>query len=337
MNSTREIQSKKFKWYDYLIGYFPFVIIFLGVTGNPFTLIVIRTNKFLKKQSSMMVFSFISILDLLSLFTWNLDSYFKIFYGFSYEDLSLLACRFMAFLQYFGLHSSALLLSFISIDRYFTIISKPGSLVSKLPFGTPRTSFIWSLSITITSFLFNSHILILNGYKDQPKYSNQTIELEINGSLINKTQLTFNYSSNIHCYSYSASFHLSPFYDIIKMTVFSILPFTIMVFFNSSIIFKVLIMSRILNRNDVQSIKSYRKKLKMTISLLAVTFLFLIITLPNTIYFGFFYSNYKNNYIINAFDHLLFLHQSTLFFSLFFTNIYFRKAVLNFCWQKKTK
>jgi len=84
------------------------------------------------------VFSFISILDLLSLFTWNLDTFFRFFYDFSYEKKSFIACRLMVFLQYFSLESSGLLLSFISIDRYFTIISKPGSFVSKLPFGTPR-------------------------------------------------------------------------------------------------------------------------------------------------------------------------------------------------------
>ena len=149
-----------------------------------------------------MVFSFISLLDLLSLFTWNLDSYFNIFYGFDYETKSFLACRLMVFLQFFGSDSSALLLSFISIDRYFTIISKPGSFVSKLPFGTARAAFIWSSSITIATFLLHSHILILNGYLDQPQYLNETVVYEMNDSLIYKTKLKLNFTDDIHCYSY---------------------------------------------------------------------------------------------------------------------------------------
>jgi len=333
MNSTLHEKnlSRKFQWYDYLIGYFPFVTIFLGLIGNPFTFIILRTNKVLKKQSSMVVFSFISILDLLSLFTWNLDTYFRNFYEFDYEMKILIACRLMVFLQYFGLESSALLLSFISIDRYFTIISKPGSFVSKLPFGTPRNAFIWSSAIIIFIFLLNSHILILNGYLDQPQYLNETLTFEINGSFINKTQLKLNYSDDIHCYSYSSSFHLLPFYDILEMSIYTLIPFAIMMIFNSLIIYKTFKMSRNLNRNDIQSVNTHKKKQQMTISLLIVTFIFLITSLPNTIFFSFYYTygNDIHKYIGGLTDHLLFLYHSTLFFSLFFTNTYFRKGILS--------
>jgi len=330
MNSTwsNEIQSKRHEWFDYLVGYFPFVIIFLGLTGNPLTFTILRTNKVLKKQSSMMVFSFISILDLLSLFTWNLDSYFSVFYDFSYEMKNLIVCRLMVFLQYFGIESSALLLSFISIDRYFTIISKPGSFVSRLPFGTPRTAFIWSSAITIFIFLLNSHILILNGYQDQPQYLNETSTFKINDSFLNNTQLKLNYSDDIHCYSYSSSFELSKFYDIIKMSIYSIIPFATMTFFNSLIIYQTLNIKQNLNRSNLQSVNIYRKKQQMTISLVIVTFIFLIMTLPNAIFFGFFSDNIRiSKYIGILLDHIGFLHHSTLFFSLYFTNIYFRKAI----------
>lgn len=155
-------------WYVYVIEYFPFVIIALGLTGNLFTLVVLRTNKELQKQSSMIIFSFISILDFLSLFTWNLDSYFTLKYNFIYETKILAVCRIMVFLQYFGLQSSALLMSFISIDRFFTIISRPGSFVARLPFGKPRTAFIWSTSIVGFIFLLNSHFLFLGGAANDP-------------------------------------------------------------------------------------------------------------------------------------------------------------------------
>jgi hypothetical protein len=333
MNSTLHEKnlSRKFQWYDYLIGYFPFVTIFLGLIGNPFTFIILRTNKVLKKQSSMVVFSFISILDLLSLFTWNLDTYFRNFYEFDYEMKSLIACRLMVFLQYFGLESSALLLSFISIDRYFTIISKPGSFVSKLPFGTPRNAFIWSSAIIIFIFLLNSHILILNGYLDQPQYLNETLTFEINGSFINKTILKLNYSDSNHCYTYSSSFRLYPFNNILEMSIYSLIPFAIMTLFNSLIIYKTFKISRNLNANDIQSFNSYRKKLRMTVSLVVITSLFLLFTLPNTIFFGFFFlKNHDNDFYIGGLtNHLVFLHHSTIFFSLFFTNIYFRKAIFS--------
>ncbi len=45
MNSTLHEKNlpRKFQWYDYLIGYFPFVTIFLGLIGNPFTFIILKT------------------------------------------------------------------------------------------------------------------------------------------------------------------------------------------------------------------------------------------------------------------------------------------------------
>jgi hypothetical protein len=249
----------------------------------------------------------------------------------------------MAFLQYVGLQSSALLRSFISIDRYFTIISKPGSFVSKLPFGTPRTAFIWSASITIAIFLLHSHVLILNGYLDQHQYLNETVVFEMNESLIKNTQLTFNYTNDIHCYSYSASIHLTPFYDILRNVIYTLIPFALMTLFNSLIIYKTFKTGRNLNRNDVQSVNSYRKKQNMTISLVSVTFLFLIFTLPNTIFFAFFYGFFSGKshdndlYIGGLTNNLAFLHHSTLLFNLYFTNIYFRKAVLSLCSNCKQK
>lgn len=176
LNKTEFVENifSNIPWYGYALAYSPFIVIFLAIIGNIPCFILLRTNKELKKMSCMMIFSFISIFDLLSLFTWNLDIYFSILYKFEYEPKSLVTCRLMMFLQYFGKQSSALLLSLISIDRYITIISKPGSCISKLPFGTPKYAFIWSSVITCLIFTLNAHILILNGYLDEIKYSNQT-------------------------------------------------------------------------------------------------------------------------------------------------------------------
>ena len=175
ISSNESVQNQTgLPWYGQMISFCPFLIIFLGLTGNLLTFVVLRTNKELKKQSSMMVFSFISLTDLTCLFTWNLDIYFNLQLDFSFENKYLFSCRLMVFLQYFGMHSSALLLSFISIDRYFSVISKPGSFVSKLPLRTPRNAFIWSSIIIGFVIVLNSHILVLNGYLDPPFILNKT-------------------------------------------------------------------------------------------------------------------------------------------------------------------
>jgi hypothetical protein len=111
------------------------------------------------------------------------------------------------------------------------------------------------------------------------------------------------------------------------MFIYSLIPFAIMMIFNSLIIYKTFKMSRNLNRNNLQSVNAFRKKQQMTISLLIVTFIFLIMSLPNTIYFGFFSDYNKNGKLSVLLDHIGFMHHSTLFFSLYFTNNYFRRAI----------
>jgi hypothetical protein len=91
-------------------------------------------------------------------------------------------------------------------------------------------------------------------------------------------------------------------------------------------------MSKNINRNNVQLVNSWRKKRQMTVSLTLVTFLFLVFTLPNMIFFNFLFTDGKNDIVKNFggfTNHLVFLQHSTLFFSLFFTNIYFRRATLS--------
>ena len=99
------------------------------------------------------------------------------------------------------MHSSALLASFISIDRYFTIILRPGS---KLPFGTPRKALIWSATITLLVVLINFHILILNGHTTTA-YENRTISLDINESIFE-----FKETSDFTCEVYRKSLLFNP-------------------------------------------------------------------------------------------------------------------------------
>lgn len=310
-------------WYGFIIGYIPFLVIIMGIVGNFLTFVVLRTSRTLKNQSSMVVFSYIAILDSTALFTWNLDTYFRIFHDFEYENLSLVYCRLMVFLQYFGIESSALLLSFISIDRYFTIASKPGSIYSRLPFGTSKTSFIWSSLLTIFIFAFNSHILVLNG---------QTKILDSS----NKTEFVNN--SSIHCYYYSPTFSMLFIFNTIQMTFYSIVPVVLMIIFNSLIIYKTACLGKYLNRNNLKLIRLYQKKRRLTISLIIITFMFLLMSLPSTIFFAFFFGKnpYLDKFIGGLFDDIAFLHHASLFISLFLTNVYFRKA---FCekfkfWKK---
>ena len=79
-------------------------------------------------------------------------------------------------IQYFSLQSSGFLTCLLTIDRFITLSSTPGSFYSKLPFSSPKSVATWSIGIITFFFLLNIHILFFYGYfEDPPSIYNQTI------------------------------------------------------------------------------------------------------------------------------------------------------------------
>ncbi len=60
-----------------IIAYSTFPIITIGLVFNTSTLILICLNKSLNKISTMVFICFVSVTDTLSLFTWNIDHYYR--------------------------------------------------------------------------------------------------------------------------------------------------------------------------------------------------------------------------------------------------------------------
>jgi len=185
--------------------------------------------------------------------------------------------------------------------------------------------------------IFNSHILFLNGFLDPPKLINETLSLIINGSQVNETREIMFQSDDIHCYVYYPDFEFEAFWDKLKMIIYSLIPSIIMIVFNTLIIFKTMSLGKLLNRNDENSIMAYKKKRRLSICLILLTFLFTIMTLPNVIFYGFFYRRdpWLDKYIGGFTNNLAFFHHACLFLSLFFTNTYFRSAVYSVFPKKK--
>ena len=315
------LNQTQLEWYCYAVAYSPFFTILMGLTGNPLTLIILRTDKELKLQSSMMFFSFISILNIFALFTWNLNTYFKILYHFEYSNNYLITCKLMTFLQFLSRQSSALLTGFIPIDRYFTIVSRPGS---RLPFGTLRTAFVWSSVITTLIFILNFHILILNGHSTSTFENKTLIDSQ------NQRRFELNEKNNFVCNIYSNSFDLYKYWNIVDLIVYCLIPSLVMVVFNGLIIVQTLKLGQTAGSADQRSLEMNKKKRQLTVSLLAITFLFVCMSSMVTIFFlvdGFIPQSLCFERFFSIFE---FLFHSTLFLDLYITNIYFRNAVHKF-------
>ena len=286
-----------------VFSYFPLIILLLGVCFNAFTFIIIY--KKMRKITSMIYISYISVNYTLSLFTWNLDEFLLSNFGFRIEYLNIINCKIFMFIQLFSLQSSGFLLTMLTIDRYVTIISTPGSFISRLPFRTPKSAHFWSLVLIGLVFILNCHILILNGtYVEKKTNSNSTF---------------FKFICNI----YSNGFKLFPIWDNVHMILYNLIPFIIMIIFNMLLIRKI----RTSFKDKNSKINSKQENIKRNvISILVITFLFLIMTTPVSVAYGFFYEQ-LSKIVLSTLDELSFLNNSTLFFTCFFTNLKFRRVI----------
>ena len=275
------------------------VITITGTIFNLATFLTIFFNQELRKTTSMIYLLYLTVTYTLSLYVWNLDHFLSFNYGIGIEFFNIASCKIFVFIQFFSLESSGFLLSMLSVDRYISVISIPGSFASRLPFRTPKSAHLWSCVIIGLVFILNCHILILNGYYEQTFEKNQTI-------------------SKLICYKNINGFQLNPLWENVHLILYSLIPFIIMIVFNILLIKKI---SSIKNSNKGSVIRNIK-------SILAITFLFLIMTLPSSVSYGFFQQT-SPKMVLLLLDDLSFLNNSILFFSFFLTNLKFRKIIFD--------
>jgi hypothetical protein len=315
INSTvLAIFSKPVDLFGYIISYFSLVIIVLALIGNTISFLTFRLNKELKTMSSMTILSFVCFTDTLSCFTWNLNHFLRPHYSFSIEKLNIHNCKFFSWLQYTSLQSSGLLLSLVCIDRYVTIMSTPGSIFSRLPFGTNKSAIGWSSSLVILVSLLNSFLLIFDRYE----VKNRGFDV-------------------IRCYHLTNGFDVSVIWEKIHLIIYTLIPFVLMLVSNVLLIRKLSSLDiRHASRGLNYQSPIFRKMRDTTLTLLLITFFFIGTTLPAAVCYVYFSSFFKStsflNNMLTLIDYLSFLNHSSLFFSCFAANKKFRRIVLNKMW-----
>lgn len=328
------------KSFDLVIAYLSLSIIILGLIGNMACFCIFRCNKQMRKMSTNVYLSYCSITDTLSLFVWNLDHFLIPLTNIEMEAISLFACRLLSFIQYVSLQASAWLLSFMCIDRFVTVVSIPGSFVSRLPFSSTKSAHIWSVLILVVLSFVDLHVLILNGYISSAKYKNTTI-------LTNNTNLTvlvLTQKPTVRCYAYSPEYSLS-YWERIHLFIYSFVPFLVMFVFNSMLVYRVIRVKRA--KREVLPSSTHEKKKdtsssnrggnKLTFSLLVITISFIVMTFPGSVLYGYFELNTGTiRYSFIKFsDFLGFVNRASLFFNCFMTNLKFRSIVLDRLFWKR--
>ena len=305
----------------YLNSCIPLLIIAVGLVGNIWSFVIFRFHPEMKRISSMMILSFISIYDLLSLWGWNLNHFIDPMFHIRIENTGRFECKFFNFVQVVTIQASAILLAYLSIDRYFLINSMPGSFISRLPFGTTRSSLVTSIILSLIVVVYNLNVFIYSEFSFIPENSS---------NLTNSSHLV------PLCYLYKPERKMAAIMDIASLFMGCFLPFVLMVIFNSLIIRTI----RKLKSNhehhkspgcDSSRDKSLRKMHKTTLSLLAISVLFVVMSFPSKLAFGFFNQYFtETGYdyeLLRFLDNISFAYNSSLFLLCFITNIKFRKAV----------
>jgi hypothetical protein len=234
----------------------------------------------------------VAIADLCSLYSWNLNLFYKHLinpYQNDLEDSSLISCRLLSFLAFVSLQLSSWYLTLVSLDRCLNI----HLLYWNRKMGRANRAVYIILAVAIIIACINSHLLFLNGYQ--------------------KTNcLPFEKRTCVICYSrLNDPFYIFPKWEQIHVFIYNFIPFSIMLISNSFIIRRsVPPSSRRTSSTDYKkgSSSNYRqrKQKQLTYMLVFVTFLFVFLTTPVMIY-----NVFLRNYLIRK-KPLKYILQGTL-------------------------
>lgn len=243
--------------------------VFLCV-GNGLTIIILlRPN--LHRYTTMRYLIAVAIADLCSLYSWNLNLFYKHLinrYQNDLEDSSIILCRLISFIAFVSLQLSSWYLALVSIDRCLNI----HLLFWHKGLGRASRSSWIILLVTILIGVINSHLLFFNGYREsncQP----------------------FEKRTCFICYArLNDPYYIFPKWEQVHVIIYNLIPFSLMSISNCFIIRRTISTSiRHLSADRVkkdQPSRKYRlrKQKQLTYILLFVTFLFVTLTTPVMIY-----------------------------------------------------
>ncbi|CAF1098225.1 unnamed protein product [Rotaria sordida] len=250
-------------YYQYIIvrslSIYALILVIVGTLGNVLT-IVILCRRNLRRYVTMRYLIAVSICDIVSLYGWNLNNFYKYTISLNYtniEDFSVAHCRIISYFTFVGLQLSSWCLTAVSIDRCLSLYF----LTWKQSYGKLSHTKYYIAILTITCLLFNSHILFLNGYRSGPPHY------------------------IVKCYAARKNTHyIYPQWERAHLIAYNLCPFSIMCLCNTYIIYITIRSARI----RLSARRRNRRHRQLSIMLILVTFVFVILTLPSCIYYVFF-------------------------------------------------
>lgn len=189
--------------------------------------VMIRTN--IRKYACMRYLAVLSLVDLMVLYQWNLNTFFK--YNLSMapeyhdlEEISLYLCRYISYMAFSLLQTSSWILCLVSLDRVMILYSH----YWKLHMQKPERINLILLALFVCIFGLNSHILFKNGYVESIEDGNGTV-----------------LSTHVVCYkARNDRYYIWPNYQKIHLIMYNFIPFIVMLTCNSLICHNVTVARR---------------------------------------------------------------------------------------------
>ncbi|CAF1028548.1 unnamed protein product [Rotaria sordida] len=271
-------------------GIIPIFLIVIGTVGNLISIIVLL-NKENRRTSTNIYLIFLCLMDTISLYQWNLSNAIYTFTDGQKQiwGQSLFICKLSQFFPFYTLHTSAIFLTFVELDRACLLRSR----WYKIKVARPRVAFIICVIILLILFILNGFLFGL-GF-EYSTYDNST----------GTTQTT------VACY-YSLNIGFNNFFNIqyawIHLVIMYFLPFTIIIVCTLFTIKKLIF--RQISTNDQLAISAQRNR-RISLMLLLMCLIYAVCTVPNRLCFSIF----TNQIIGYDYTDTVFLATNTLMYT----------------------
>ncbi len=276
-----------------LFTYYPLCLTCTTTVLNSL-IIVILSQKIFYQRPTIRYMRVIAFVDMFMLYGWNLDHFFRLKFGFEVDRLTIVSCKLSTYFNHVLSQSSAWLRVWMCVDRFYAL----NQVRQRRAVYHHRRVILFIAFTFIIITLINLHLPIFSCY-------------------------SYTYQNQIQIAGGSLRFHLYPTWNYINLALYNIIPFILMLIFNTLIIRHLILIKR---TSTLQN--SRIRHTSISIPILLSAFLFCIMTTPPAISYAFFYVQVRSvifqNYLLSLLDSIKYTYHSLSFFVYFITLEEFR-------------
>ena len=234
----------------------PILLVF-GTLGNSLCMVVLNSGH-LRTMPATRYLVALAVADSSVLWIGLPHWWLKVF-GINIRDMSNVVCKLHVFLLYSAIHSSAWLLVVVTLQRLVCVCFPLSARV----LSTPKSATLVIIAVIAVVFGLNMHSF----------WTFDVWPITVNNGTVRNV-------------CYSQTYFVKGIWTWIDFSVSSFVPFVVIVICNAIIIYKIFQArkSREICMN-VQQVKGQEKMMQLSVTLVTISFVFLLCTCPTTVYF----------------------------------------------------